>query len=260
MKKMLMGLIPVLALTVGLSAQQETKATTKPTVAGTWTMTVMSHQVGMELTQDGTKVMGTMMMMGTDVPVEGEFVDGTLNLTSKARMMNGPPSTDEAAHGAAAPQGGAPLTVKATLQDDGTLAGEMPSPNGRPVTWIAERLKQRKVRPAASSSSSEAAAAAIGMTGAWKMAASSPQGPMQFDLALKQDGEKVTGTLNSAHSGELPLEGTFTGGRLKFSTGGTGPHAMHLDYSAKLKDDGTLAGELTGDKVNMPWTAERVKK
>jgi hypothetical protein len=257
MKKMLIGLVPVLALTVGLTAQQETKSTPAPTIAGTWTMTVMSHQIGMELTQDGSKVTGTMMMMGTDVPVEGEFVDRTLNLTSKARMMNGPPSTGENVHGGAAPQG-VQLTVKATLQDDGTLAGEMPSPNGKPVTWIAERLKQRKVRPAASSSS--AAAAGSGLTGAWKMTAKSPQGAREFDLTLKQDGEKVTGTLNSAHSGEVPFEGTFAGGTLKFSTGGAGPHAMHLDYSAKLKDDGTLAGDLTGEQVNMAWTAERVKK
>ena len=257
MKKMLMGMIPVLALTAGLSAQQETKSTAPPTVAGTWTMTVMSHQIGMELTQDGRKVTGTMMMMGTDVPVEGEFVDGTLNLTSNARMMAGPPSATESAHGAATPQG-TRLTVKATLQDDGTLAGEMPGRDGNPITWIAERLKQRKVKTA--SSSSAAVAAGPGLTGAWKMAATSPQGTMQIDLALKQDGERVTGTLTSAHSGELSLEGTFAHDTLKFSTGDRGPNAMHLDYTAKLKDDGTLAGELTGEKMNMPWTAERVKK
>ena len=84
---------------------------------------------------------------------------------------------------------------------------------------------------------------------------------MAFDLTLAQDGDKITGTINSAHSGELKLEaGTFANGTLAFSTGGTGPNTMHLDYRASLKDDGTLAGELTAPNVKMPWTAERVKK
>jgi hypothetical protein len=253
MKKMLIGSIAMLALTAGLSAQQDAKTTAPPTVAGTWTMTVMSHQVGMQLTQDGHKVTGTMMMMGTEVPVEGEFVDRTLNLTSKARMMAPPASTDEPAHGTAAQ--GVPLTVKAILQEDGTLAGEMPSPNGKTVTWIAERLRERKIKTASS-----AAGGGAGLTGAWKMSAASPQGAMQFDLTLRQDGEKVAGTLNSAHSGELPFEGTYSRGTLKFSTGGNGANDMHLEYSAKLKEDGTLDGDVTGAKVNMLWTAERVKK
>jgi len=236
------------------SAQNEKKSA--PTVSGTWTMTVMSHQVGMQLTQDGQKVTGTLMMMGTDVPVEGEFVEGTLTLTSNARVMNGPPSAAEPGHDSATP-GGTRLTVTAKLQDDGTLAGAMPGANGQPVTWIAERLKERKVKPAAASST---AAAGPGLTGAWKMTAASPQGTRQFDLVFKQEGEKVTGTLSSAHSGELLLEGTFAHGTLKFSTDGTGAHAMHLDYSATLKSDGSLAGELAGPDIATTWAAERAKK
>jgi hypothetical protein len=133
----------------------------------------------------------------------------------------------------------------------------MPGANGQPLTWIAERLKERKVKPAAATST---AAAGPGLTGAWKMTAMSPQGAMELDLALKQDGEKVTGMISSAHTGDLPFDGTFASGTLKFATGGTGSHTMHLDYTATLKSDGTLAGELTGPDVTMTWAAERVKK
>ena len=235
------------------SAQAQDEKKSAPSIAGTWTMTVMSHQLGMVLAQDGKKVTGTFMLMGKDVPVEGEFVDGTLTLTSNARIST-PPQNGEASRGGAAPPS-VPLAIKGTLQEDGTLAAEMPSGSGQPMAFVAERLKERKVRPAA-----PAAAAGPGLTGAWKMTAIAPQGKMEFDLAFTQNGEKVTGTFTSEHTGEVPFEGTFARGTLKFSSGGTGPNAMHLDCNATLKDDGTLAGELTGANVTMPWTAERVKK
>jgi hypothetical protein len=247
--------ITVAAVSTSAFAQDETKAAS---VAGTWTMTVMSHQVGLVLAQDGKKVTGTFMLMGKDVPMEGEFVDGTLTLTSNARIMTPPAAGAAAVHGGAATPG-APLAITAKLQDDGTLAGEMPNGSGQPLTWIAERLRERKVRPSAA-----AVAGGSGLTGAWKAVVIAPQGKMEFDLAIRQDGEKVSGTFTSEHSGEVPFEGTFAHGALKLTSstdgGGTDPHAMHLDYTATLKADGTLAGELTGPQANMKWTAERVKK
>ena len=35
--------------------------------------------------------------------------------------------------------------------------------------------------------------------------------------------------------------------------------AMKIDFTGKLKADGTLAGTLTGPMGDMPWTASRVK-
>ncbi len=248
-----LAVIAIAAAPVATTHAQDEK---KPaaTVAGTWTMTVMSHQVGMVLAQDGKKVTGTFMLMGKDVPVEGEFVDGTLTLTSNARIMAPSTPNAEALHGGAAPPS-SPLGMTAKLQDDGTLAGEMPSANGQPLTFIAERLREKKVRPTASTSTT-----GPGLTGAWKAIVIAPQGKMEFDLAIRQDGEKLTGTFTSAHSGTVPFEGTFSGGALKFSSGGTDPHAMHLGYTATLKADGTLAGELSSPDATMIWTAERVKK
>jgi hypothetical protein len=235
-----------------LCAQDDTKIA--PSIAGTWTMTVMSHQVGMVLAQDGTKVTGTFMLMGKDVPVEGEFVDGTLTLTSNARIMTPQTENAQALHGGATPPG-TPLTIKGKLQDDGTLAAEMPGGSGQPLTFVAERLKERKVRAAAA-----AAATGPGVTGAWKMVAMAPQGIMELNLSFKQNGEKVTGTLWSEHTGELALEGTFANGTLKFSSGGSDPHSMPMNYKAALAADGTLSGELTSAEATMKWTAERVKK
>src|SRR6185436_10114597 len=149
----------------------------------------MSHQVALVLEQDGEKVTGTLNMMGTEAKVDGTFADGVLKLTSNARMMNRPPSGD-AASGHPAPSEGTALTLTAKLLDDGTLAGEIPGPNG-PAAWTGERLKQPKPKKTSTP------AAGPGLTGAWKMAGTSPQGPMTFDLTLKQDGERITGTLSS---------------------------------------------------------------
>jgi hypothetical protein len=117
------------ALTLGLVAPAQAQPAAK-TVAGTWNMTLMSHQVGLELTQDGTAVTGTLMMMGKDVTVEGTFVDGALTLVGIGARV-------------ADREGGTPVEMKLTgrLTADDTLEGEVTSPRG-PATWTAERLGQ----------------------------------------------------------------------------------------------------------------------
>lgn len=106
-------------------------------VAGTWNMTLMSHQVGMVLEQKDTAVTGTLMLMGKDVPLEGQFVDGKLTVNGKGALMGAPPE-----HGgeAAKPM---PIKLTAKLLEDGTLDGEMDTAKG-PVKWTAERLRTKK--------------------------------------------------------------------------------------------------------------------
>ena len=225
------------ALAAGASVSagaQETQRKAAPgSIAGTWNVTLMSHQVALVLEQDGTRVTGTLMMMGSEAKVDGTFVDGVLKLTSNARVMARPPAaTHEEGH--AAPPGstkeGTALTLTAKLQDDGTLVGEAPGPNG-PATWTGERLKEPKPKK------STAAPTGPGLTGAWKMAAASPEGAMTFELMLKQEGERITGTLASEQIGELALEGTFSGGSLPPPAAVTAPTI--ISHVARLKDDGT---------------------
>ena len=100
---------------------------------------------------------------------------------------------------------------------------------------------------------------AAGIDGNWNMSLEGPQGPMQIALVLKQDGTKVTGTLTS-QMGETALQGTFEENKLAFSIsfdGGSGP--MEIYFAAELKEDGTLAGTLSGPMGDMPWVAERAK-
>jgi hypothetical protein len=126
----------VFALDPGLAAQDK-KIDEKTNVTGTWDMSMMSHQVGLVLEQEGTTVTGTLMLMGKDVPLNGEFADGKLSLVGKGALMARPD-----AHGG---EGQQPIPIKltGTLKDDGTLEGEMPGPQGT-AKWTAERLKKRK--------------------------------------------------------------------------------------------------------------------
>ena len=232
-------------------------------IAGTWNLSLIGDHVvpvGLVLEQDGKKVTGTMMLMGTDVPVEGQFVDGTLTLSGNASVMSGPEHGGKPAPGAAPARESAPgpaptkLALSATLQDDGTLAGEFATPRGA-MKLTAERFRERKA-PKGSARPSTSAATTQTLAGSWNMVIATQQGMMHAALVLKLDGRRVSGTLSSAHSGTLNLEGTLAGGTLTFST--TAVDATHLEYTATLKDDGTLAGELSGAKVPaMAWTADR---
>jgi hypothetical protein len=145
-----------LALTLALSASAQQKPdVTTADFAGTWNIEVMSHQIALVIeAQDGRTVTATMMAMGRDTPLKGELVDRTLTLVgvkTEADAASPAPTHDAAAaHAAAEPGAGheahaapAPKPITATLQDDGTLAGEMMTSAG-PVKWTAEKLKKRK--------------------------------------------------------------------------------------------------------------------
>jgi hypothetical protein len=86
------------------------------------------------------------------------------------------------------------------------------------------------------------------------MEVKSPHGPVSMNLTLTQDGTKVTGTCETPH-GDLRMKGQFRDGKLELETieGEDPPIAL----KAKLKDDGTLDGYLSGKMGDMTWKAER---
>jgi hypothetical protein len=103
------------------------------TLTGDWTLSLIGDHVmrsGLVLEQSGTKLVGTMFLMGKEAAAEGEFVDGVFTLSVKAEMRD--------AEGHAAP-----LKFVGKMQEDGTLAGDLDTPRGK-HSWTAERLKKRK--------------------------------------------------------------------------------------------------------------------
>lgn len=103
-------------------------------VTGVWTMLVAGHQIGLELEQKGTKVEGVMLAMGRRVLLVGDFVERALTLKGER-----PEDGAGFQHGGE-PAADAPGPIVATMQDDGTLAGELSTNQGR-TKWTGERLK-----------------------------------------------------------------------------------------------------------------------
>jgi len=103
------------------------------------------------------------------------------------------------------------------------------------------------------------AAAQAGVSGKWKLNFQTDQGAVDADLTLKQDGEKVTGSLNSPQ-GEAPLEGTFKGGKLVLSMSvDAGGQALTITFDGALEKD-TLKGNVDfGGFGSATWTATRAK-
>ncbi len=106
------------------------------------------------------------------------------------------------------------------------------------------------------------------ITGTWTMGLEADH-VIPVALVLKQDGQKLTGTIamptqNAGHRVEVTLSGEFVDRAFKLS--GTMEGAKEpttLDISGRLLDDGSMEGkfEMPGHgHGNMSWTAERLKE
>ncbi len=101
-----------------------------------------------------------------------------------------------------------------------------------------------------------ASAAAPNVAGTWSVAVEGPHGAGTMSLILKQDDKKVTGTFVSGHGPDMALVGELADRTLKLESADSGD--SKVIFNAKLKDDGTLAGYVSGPMGDMQWTAERV--
>jgi len=90
------------------------------------------------------------------------------------------------------------------------------------------------------------------VAGTWTM---SVQG-MSLQLVLAQDGQKISGTLESPH-GNIRLTGEFSKGKLAISGASTEEHPVQLAGTATLTAAGSLAGNLSVNEMEMAFTAAR---
>jgi hypothetical protein len=90
------------------------------------------------------------------------------------------------------------------------------------------------------------------VAGEWVM---SVQG-MSLRLVMTQDGEKISGTLESPH-GDIRLSGDFSKGKLTISGASTEQHPVQFAGTATLTADGSLAGSISTDLMAMNFTAIR---
>ena len=104
----------------------------------------MSHQIALVVEPtEGNKVTATMMMMGRDMLLKGELTERTLTLVGVKTESNGTAADGDHSHPAAKTPGANAKPIVVTLQEDGTIVGEMMTNMG-PVKWTGEELKTRK--------------------------------------------------------------------------------------------------------------------
>ncbi len=117
--------------------------------------------------------------------------------------------------------------------------------HGQTMTWTAKR-------PTA------AIAGPPGVAGTWKLSVETPNGPRERTLVLKQDGEKLTGTLSGPMDQPLPLEEVSLKGReLRFAVSVERNGAtVKRSYVASLDGD-TLKGNVEGGNQTRAFTARR---
>ena len=123
------------ALAFGAGAAAAAQAAQKPdakktaeSLDGKWTLSAETPHgamdFGLTIRQEGSKISGTFTTpQAGDVPIAGEFKDGTLTF----RMIK-------------TPEGFPDLAFKARLKDDGTLSGTMSS-DANDMVFVGKRAK-----------------------------------------------------------------------------------------------------------------------
>jgi len=78
---------------------------------------------------------------------------------------------------------------------------------------------------------------------------------LTLQMVLFQEGEKISGTLESPH-GTIHLTGEFAKGKLSLS-GDPESHGIQFSGSAVLAADGSLSGVMSANLLEMKFTAIR---
>ena len=112
---------------------------------------------------------------------------------------------------------------------------------------------------AAQSAQTPDAKKAASVDGKWTLSAETPHGSMDFGLALKQEGAKISGTFTAPQAGDIPVAGEFKDGTLTFQMTKAPEGYPALAFKARLKDDGTLAGTMSSDANDMVFVGKRTK-
>jgi hypothetical protein len=93
-----------------------------------------------------------------------------------------------------------------------------------------------------------------GVGGSWTFASHG----ISLHLVLSQEGNNITGTLDSPHGGVFHLTGEFVDGTLTLTgVSEGGDLAIQISCKGTLQSDGSLAGNMTSNVGDMAWTAVR---
>lgn len=101
------------------------------------------------------------------------------------------------------------------------------------------------------------AAMEVDVTGDWEMTTVSPRRERTSTVQFKQDGEKITVTMEG-RQGEITGEGTIKGNDIEWTISRSTPRGdMTMVYKGTVEGD-TMSGTVdVGDFGSFDWTAKR---
>ena len=102
--------------------------------------------------------------------------------------------------------------------------------------------------------------AKVDVTGVWDMSVETPNGTIENVATLKQESEKLTGTIAS-QMGEIAMEGTVVGSEIKWILNiDMGGQQVAIAFAGKVEGE-TMAGVFEmGGMGTAAWTAKKRKQ
>lgn len=203
------ALLPIFAF-AAIALVCGTETARAQSIAGDWDLVLQSPQgamtVALTLKQDGEKLTGEFVSPLGAMPVNGTYANDKMAITAKLDVQG--------------------MSLEFAL--NGTLAGDAIAGTAKAGSFGEFPFTAKRKLPAVSAAAPPAtppatapadstAAGGLDVTGPWKVVLSlGPAGEFPLAAVLKQDGENLTGTINSP-LGEVVLKGTIVANALKLS-------------------------------------------
>jgi hypothetical protein len=233
-----------------LAAGAASYAQTPADIPGTWDVTVTTAQGPMPtstmvLKKDGEKIIGTIAGPQGEIGVEAEVKDKAVSLWASIDTGSGP--IDITFTGTADGN-----SMKGTVDFGGRGGGD----------WTATRSAAQPA-PAAAAQAAPAAPQdkpeKVDITGTWAFEVTTDMGTGNSTMALKQDGEKLSGQYTCQY-GQAALTGTIKGNEFTFSYDLAGESAtVHVVYAGTVDKD-TMKGTITiGDMGTGTFVGKKSK-
>ena len=213
--------------------------------AGSWELSMSTPQgdttVGLTLSLAGDKVSGEMTSPMGAVPVGGTATGNDVKLTADINIQ------------------GMALTfgINGKIAGD-TMDGTVKVGDFGEFPFTGKRAAAKPTAAAAPTATAAGGAAITDMNGKWDVKlVIAGMGEMPATAVLKQDGNKVTGTLNGA-AGEMVLAGTVTGTTVKFDFEADTPQGkLPITMTGVIGATSVIGKATIAGMGEADWTATR---
>lgn len=101
--------------------------------------------------------------------------------------------------------------------------------------------------------------AGVDVSGVWELTSETPRGSITRKLTLKQDGDSLTGNLESPRGTVAIQNGSVKGDKISFTVvRKRGERSLEIVYTGTVDGD-TARGTLESPRGDIEWTAKRVE-